>query len=458
MEKLNKIISGGYCIGCGLCAYTAPEKVRMEFDRFGMLQPEGIADLDDEQVSAILQVCPFSDASRNEDEHAARLYPDTKRDERFGHYAYLFAGHVAEGEFRGRGSSGGMVSWILAELLEKNLVDGVIHMKSSKENESDALFLYSVSSSVEEVLDGAKSKYYPMEMSEVLARIKESNKRYALVGVPCFIKAARNLMEIDPVVAERIRFCLGLVCGHLKSKAFADCFGWQAGIQPGRLEGIDFRVKFPDGKASHYGVEVSGEGKNVTRVSRELFGSNWGLGFFKYSACEYCDDVFAETADVSIGDAWLPQYLNDCQGSSVVVIRSEELGQLIRGGIESGRLALKDCSVDDMAESQAGGLRHRRDGLSYRLFLKHEEGKWAPQKRVQVTNGTVDRRRKKIYQLRETLRIQSHDLWIESVNKNDFSVFQTGMQKTIRQYKKLYHPMQQRITEKIKRVLGKIIH
>lgn len=31
-------------------------------------------------------------------------------------------------------------------------------------------------------------------------------------------------------------------------------------------------------------------------------------------ACNYCDDVFAECADVTCMDAWLPEYSQDHRG------------------------------------------------------------------------------------------------------------------------------------------------
>ena len=40
----------------------------------------------------------------------------------------------------------------------------------------------------EEVLAGAKSRYYPIEMSKVMDFIKNNEGRYAFVGIPCFIK------------------------------------------------------------------------------------------------------------------------------------------------------------------------------------------------------------------------------------------------------------------------------
>ena len=102
----------------------------------------------------------------------------------------------------------------------------------------------------------------------------------------------------------------GSLTAYLKSKAFAELCAWQCGIRPSELRAIDFRTKLANRPANDYAVTVTG-GNNghaisSTKPTSELFGSNWGLGFFKYKACDFCDDVVAETADVSLGDAWLP--------------------------------------------------------------------------------------------------------------------------------------------------------
>src|SRR5690606_35788511 len=156
-----------------------------------------------------------------------------------------FAGYVSESDFRERGSSGGLVTWLLCELLEKSLVDAVIHVRESAATSSpDApLFTMQVSRSVEEVRSGSKSRYYPVDMSAVLDYVKKHRGRYAVVGVPCFVKAIRLLALKEPVIRDRIAFCISLVCGHLKSDRFARLLAWEAGIRPDDLRTIDFRRK-----------------------------------------------------------------------------------------------------------------------------------------------------------------------------------------------------------------------
>ncbi|HFU5884200.1 TPA: coenzyme F420 hydrogenase/dehydrogenase beta subunit N-terminal domain-containing protein, partial [Enterococcus faecium] len=136
---------------------------------------------------------------------------------------------------------GGFATWILKELLEQKYVDYVINVKATQHPEK--LFSYSISKSVEEIIKGSKTKYYPVELSEVLKIVKEVPGKYAIIGLPSFIMELRLLSEIDETIKERITFMIGLVCGHQKSSKFADILAWQCGIKPGELKSIDFRKK-----------------------------------------------------------------------------------------------------------------------------------------------------------------------------------------------------------------------
>ena len=66
------------------------------------------------------QVCPFSPEAANEDVIAQVRFPEAPHgDALIGRYAGTYVGHVDEGAFRMGGSSGGMVSWVAAELLRR---------------------------------------------------------------------------------------------------------------------------------------------------------------------------------------------------------------------------------------------------------------------------------------------------------------------------------------------------
>jgi coenzyme F420-reducing hydrogenase beta subunit len=450
----DRIVENGYCIGCGACATNPNSGIIITFDEHGRYQAAASKPFAKQSDRRELDVCPFSDESQSEDQIGTRLFFGAPHDSRIGFFRSLYVGYVAEGKIREKATSGGLITWLLSELLATNKIDGVIHVKKVESAGSDCLFEYAISRDAASVLAGAKSRYYPVEASKVLRYVRENPGRYAFVGIPCFIKAVRNLMLEEPVFAERIKYCIGIVCGHLKSKAFADCFAWQVGITPGALESIDFRVKRDEGAAGDYAVHLKGDRIDITKRTQEFLGANWGHNFFRYEACDYCDDVLAETADISVGDAWLPEYENDPKGTSIVVVRSEELAELISAAKQDGRLHLDPATADSIAMSQAGGLRDRREGLAYRLHLKKKAGKWVPGKRVEPCNKGLPMHRKKIYAHRSYMGKMSHIYWREAVQRKSLAFFEENMNRLIQKNNQLYRPFWMRVKNKLKHILG----
>ena len=78
-----------------------------------------------------------------------------------------YVGHA--GGYRERGASGGMASWFLASLLEKGEVDRIICVRPNPD--PARLFAYAVAASSDEVRAGAKSAYYPVELSQAIHTI-----------------------------------------------------------------------------------------------------------------------------------------------------------------------------------------------------------------------------------------------------------------------------------------------
>lgn len=467
-KLLKTVVDGGYCIGCGACASVNGSPIQMKLDDYGKFQASWDSSVDNySQSSSLEAVCPFSGEGPNEDQIARKLFGnDCKYHDQIGYHLTTYAGYVCESDFRDRGSSGGMGTWIVSQLLKEGLVDGVIHVHQRVPSDQDPrLFHYQLSTTAEQVRNGAKSRYYPIEISEVMQQVREQPGRYAIVGVPCFIKAIRLLMQQDALIAERIQFCIGLICGHLKSMRFAEMFAWQCGIEPDQLSSIDFRKKLPGADANRYGIEATG-GKNgqfatVAKPVQDLYGSDWGLGFFKYKACDYCDDVIAETADVVIGDAWLPQYIEDSRGTNVIVVRHPIIQDLLERGMARKELKLDSIEAMEVARSQSAGLRHRREGLAYRLYLTERKGEWHPPKRIQPSAKHLNSNLQKRQIWRTRLARESHFAFKTAVDRRQFSRFVQQMEPLVQKYQALYQPSQKstgkNLIQRIKRLVKRLV-
>lgn len=429
---LIKVIEHNYCIGCGTCTAVEESPIQIRKDANGQYQAFVPAHYIDEEIKYRLNtVCPFTNSSDNEDIISKNLFNNIDGyHKKIGAYNRLYAGYVSEGNYRDTGSSGGFGSWICIELLKNNLVDEIVHIKGDQENK----FMYSISSTEEEVLSGAKSRYYPIEMSGVLNYINNSNKTFAIVGIPCFIKSIRLLTLQNELYRSKVKFAIGLVCGHLKSSFYADMLAWKLGVHPDKSYDINFREKIKGRKANDYGTKVTHANDNgtsqVTKLNSTIYGTNWGYGFFKYNACDYCDDVLAETADVTIGDAWLPEYIDDYRGANIIISRNPVIKKLLSNACSEKRIVLDSLTEDKIIDSQAGGFRHRHEGLSYRLYLMDKKNKWRPQKRIKAGKQHLSIIARFNYWMRIKIRKSSFNYFKIALRRNNLNYFDRRM-KTI---------------------------
>jgi coenzyme F420-reducing hydrogenase beta subunit len=409
------IVRSGLCIGCGSCvAQARSNDTEMQFDSFGQLKPKGPEAWYRHKSESYTRTCPFSPAALKEDDLAGELFPGAKQsDASVGRFGAAYVGHVAEEDFRMMGSSGGMVTWVATELFRQGLIDGVAHVVAIEDPQKEnRYFRYRISRTVDEIRQGARSRYYPVEMSQILKTIYSVPGRYAVVGIPCFIKAIQLLRREDPVIRERVHFTLGLFCGHMKSARFIESFAWQMNVPVQEVKQVEFRHKDPNRPANWYNAKLTlNNGQVVHKDWWHLADGDWGAGYFMNSACNFCDDVVAETADISFGDAWVEPYSSDGKGTNVVVVRSPVVTHLLQAGIREGRLKLSEVDSAFIEQTQAAGFRQRREGLAYRLT-------WAPTgiqpiKRVAPDADKPTKGRKLIYRIRYLISKWSHRMfWI----------------------------------------------
>jgi len=437
---VRAVVTSDVCVGCGACGSLDDGRLPIEWtgDRYvsGADRVEATPDWAD-------RVCPFSDHALDEDALGAALFPEARPHPEIGRHLKTSVGWSNDPTDRLEGSSGGLATWLLRRLLEDGVVDAVAHVKPQRPGENGGrLFAYGLSGSVEELRAGSKSHYYPVEISGVVDAIRARPGRYAIVAVPCVAKALRLLMQEDAVLAERLAFVVGITCGHMKSAAFAQALAWQVGIDPDAIESVDFRHKLPDRPANAYGARIVGRTPDggqadVVLPMPEAFVRDWGVGWFRLNACEFCDDVLAEVADVSFGDAWLPEYVRDWKGANIVVPREPRTLAILEAAKARGEIVLDPTSADRVAESQRAGLRHRREGLAYRLQLRRDAGVWAPRKRVAPRADHIGPEQQRIYRLRGELAEASHRSFAEARVAGRFDVFTQAMTPLVDAYQQV---------------------
>jgi coenzyme F420-reducing hydrogenase beta subunit len=397
------VIEAGLCVGCGGCAGRT-QSAAMAMDRYGQLKPDAPTTWTRARTDQFARICPFSPDAANEDAIGADRFPaPAHQDLRLGRYEATYIGYAAEDGFRPQGSSGGLATWTAETLMRRGMIDAVVHVAPSK---GDRLFAYTVSRDIGALRAGAKSRYYPIELSGAIRAILATPGRYAVIGVPCFIKAVHLLRAEDSRLAERITHTIALFCGHMKSARMAESFAGQMDARIESAESFDFRVKDPSQPANWYVAEIGlPDGERRRKPWWDMVDGDWGAGFFQNSACDWCDDVAGETADIAVGDAWIEPYSADGRGHNVAIVRDPALHALFREAMADGRLTLTPASAETVVETQAAAFRHRREGLAYRLATTPPA---LPLRKRVRPSADLPLRRKLIYRARQLLARWSH--------------------------------------------------
>ncbi len=369
---VNLIVQNTLCSGCGVCAGICPTgNLAMKWNERGEYTPtenEGCI----EKCTLCLKVCPFFPGNPDEDQLGKERFeaisgiqhtPET------GFWLACYAGSVSDETVRWKSASGGLASWTLCELLSLGFVEEVICVESNEHPEK--LFRFTRFEKPQDLERARGSAYYPVEFSEMLSYIRKTNKKFAVIGLPCLVKAIRLAARVEKSLERKIPFLLGIVCGQMKSKKYTQYISSLAGISE-PLQNVYFRGKRNDASASDFNFLCRGVSGREGKISwTEGVSKIWGDRWFTLESCSYCDDIFAETADAVFMDAWLPEYVNDSRGTSLAIIRNPDLLKILE--LNNGsRLNIRRLPVEKIIQSQLGVIKNKRKVLSYRLSRRQK--------------------------------------------------------------------------------------
>ena len=377
------------CIGCGVCAFICPKNnISIVLNKRGFYQIEKQQDDYCKNCNLCFKVCPFGNINENETDIGKRLF---RNDENInylpetGYYKKSYSGYVNQVKERLESASGGMATWFLKQILRKNIVDKIVCVTS--DYSPNPLFKYVVCKTEEELDNCRRSAYYPLHMCNLLEFIMETDGRYAVTCLPCQAKALRLASKINKKLNKRIKFIIGLVCGHGVNSFFSEYVLAKAGGDYSSKHSVIFRTKSSDKPASDLGIDCLWNENGSSFKTKRIFwsqgiGKAWSNYWFCPEPCLFCDDIFAETADIVFMDAWLPEYIKDYRGTSLILSRSKIATELIEKSCINKSAIIEECDIKKIIKSQSSVIKDKREGLAYRLWSLKSKGFNIPDKRV----------------------------------------------------------------------------
>jgi coenzyme F420 hydrogenase subunit beta len=344
----------GLCHGCGGCSGACPtDAIKMVLNARGTLEPE--IELDScTNCGLCFSVCPGH--SFDMPYFQQKLFGGPPPHPEVGHFREIYAGYASDPKIQWAGQSGGVISALLIDLLERKEIDGAIVTKVPENKPTEAVTF--IARTREEVLSCVGSKYGPVPAAEAIKLVKKERGRFVFVGVSCQIHAFRKTSEFAKTLAPKIYAYFGLHCKGIYSTHFFDFLLERYKLTSEEIASYNLRSKEWRGWPADLRIKTK-DGRTI-----DLSGGLSRTGprdYFAQMRCLSCTDKLNEFSDVSFGDCRVPwvydkQTLSAAEGGgnpgqSDIVVRTERGQQLIDSAISRGILTTKKMSWQDLVVS-----------------------------------------------------------------------------------------------------------
>ena len=363
-ETIAQVVKDNLCTGCGTCIALCPnEAIKLTTnEKKGIYVPE----LNEEKCNncgICYEVCPGHEM----DFKGLNLEIFGKEPENIliGNYLNCYIGHATDYDIRYNSASGGLATQLLIFALEEGLIDGalVTRMKKDKPLEPEPF----IARTKEEIIEASKSKYCPVPANIALKEILKSNEeeKFAVVGLPCHIHGIRKAEQINNSLKEKISLHIGIFCGHSPNFTATKFLLRQMNIKDDDIRKLNYRG---EGWPGMMYIELKNGNKKFIK-----YGEYWTKGFGSYffpNRCTLCCDGVCELADVSFGDAWLPELRKDKTiGKSVIISKTKIGDEILQKCHAKNKIKLNKITAEKVIESQRAMLNFKKRSFQARVSI-----------------------------------------------------------------------------------------
>jgi len=370
-DLYKNVVEQNLCTRCGICAGICPvSAISLGSNNFPALTGDCIdcmlcikscpgADVDFPLLSREVFHCDYNPVSLQ------------------GHVEKTFVAHASDNTIRTSGTSGGLVTALLINLLNNKTIDGAVVTGFSADDPCRMKGI--LATTPEEIMNAAKSKYCLSSSMDALQIVRRNKGRFAVVGLPCQVHGLRKLRISDPSLGKKIYCIFGLYC-HCNMEPYVQYDILKSrGIDPAEISKFDFRGGLWPG-----GFHIVNKDDKGIPLHTTMYTTILNILFKIYGAprCYLCVDAVSEYADISFGDFWAQDYLEDfskLERCTLVSQRTDKGREILLQAEKDGAITLYDLPPDRYSKRIINMARGKKTRNLARIERMNRKGQPVPE-------------------------------------------------------------------------------
>ncbi len=363
-----EVIRPGLCTHCGTCIGLSKGALRMQATQWGPIPVPTHHQSPISLPPIVLDACPgygihYPDLCRS-------VFGEYPSNWFTGCYQHTYIGYASIPEVRRHGASGGVITQTLLYLLEQGLVDGAVVVRQGQPQPWQAEPI--IARTPEEIMAASQSVYAPVPVNTILEQMEAFDGRLAYVGLPDQVASLRRLQQLGHPAVQKVNYVLGPYVGTCTYFAAVESYLRSNGVQD--VHEIT-ELRYREGEWPGY-LQIKTRSGKVLRA--EKFYYNYLIPFYITRHSLLSVDFTNELTDISVGDAWSPEYEVQGGGFSVVVSRSHKGEEVLTAMHERDLVHLQTVSLEKALAMHGHMLDFKKRGAFIRMEWRKAAGQPVP--------------------------------------------------------------------------------
>ncbi len=336
MDTIRFVTDNMLCSACGTCAAVCPRKaIDIKLLPSGFFAAE-VQEADCTQCGLCVSCCPS----------VALKEPVFTTDVKLS-----VIGYAKDEQIRSDSQSGGMVTALLIDLLQKGKIDGVVVTTLNADGLPEAIW----ADTKEKIQTASGSVYAQSSVIKVL--YEHRHQKCAVVTLGCQTEAILRTCQRFQTLS-RPDYVIGLICGGTMSLWMKEELLHRMHLRADKaVDSFHYRDKhdggWPGNITAYSGEKCYHLDKNVRMMLKPAF---------ECYRCTLCAEKMNIHADIVVGDPWSVDE-DHSKGRSVALAYTDKGRELLENSDQC--LIWETISVEQIYKGQSIGERYRQKVLSH---------------------------------------------------------------------------------------------